>query len=193
MNFEKGRRKTAPVAALLLLFTMACDGWLDAQARGLKIVVIEGEGAINNIQTGSARNPVVEVRDENDRPVAGARLKFSLPERGPGGSFFGAGSNLTVVSNREGRASTAGFRPNLTRGRFQIRVDATEGDRAATVNITQSNILPADSGTTIKPDRKFGKRKIIGALAVGAIIGAVIATRGGDETPATTVPGTSIT
>src|SRR5207244_898558 len=115
MKFQRGRHKSMPFVALLLLCVMACEGIVDAQARsGLKIVIVEGEGAINNIQTGSARNPVVEVRDENDRPVAGARLNFSLPDRGPGGTFFGAGTNLTAITNEQGRASTTGFRPNLT-------------------------------------------------------------------------------
>src|SRR5262245_10809123 len=49
-----------------------------AQPPGLKIVVIEGEDAINIIQTNTAVKPVIEVRDRNDLPVAGALVLFSL-------------------------------------------------------------------------------------------------------------------
>ena len=44
------------------------------EAGSLKIVVIEGEGALNNIRSRTATQPVVEVRDENDRPVEGAEV-----------------------------------------------------------------------------------------------------------------------
>jgi hypothetical protein len=43
-----------------------------AQAAALKIVVLEGEGAVNIIQQKTAVAPVIEVRDRNDQPVAGA-------------------------------------------------------------------------------------------------------------------------
>jgi len=159
----------------------------------LKIVVVEGEGAINNIQRGSARDPIVEVRDENDAPVSGARLTFSLPERGPSGTFFGSGNNLSVITNQQGRGVGTGFRPNLTAGRFQIHVTAVQGDRIGAVNITQSNVLPDDNSNRVaQSDRKFGKGKILTVLAIGGIIGAVVATRG-DDTPTTTVPGTCVT
>ena len=51
----------------------------------LNIVIVEGEGAINNIRQRTAREPIVQVEDENRRPVAGAAVLFLLPEDGPGG------------------------------------------------------------------------------------------------------------
>ncbi len=53
----------------------------------LNIVIVEGEGAINNIRQRTAREPIVQVEDENHRPVAGAAVLFLLPENGPGGTF----------------------------------------------------------------------------------------------------------
>ncbi len=47
----------ALVTALLVSF---------AQPGGLKIVVIEGEGAVNIIQQKTAVSPLVEVRDRNN-------------------------------------------------------------------------------------------------------------------------------
>ncbi len=48
------------------------------QAPSLKIVVLEGEGAVNIIQQKTAVRPLVEVRDRNNLPVAGASVTFSI-------------------------------------------------------------------------------------------------------------------
>jgi hypothetical protein len=44
------------------------------ESGGLKIVVLKGEGAVNNIKARTATPPVVEVRDVEDKPVAGAEV-----------------------------------------------------------------------------------------------------------------------
>jgi len=184
------------VMAVLLSCLMLFNGSAIAQARpGLKILIIDGEGAINNIQLGTGREPVVEVRDESDRPVAGAKVTFSLPERGAGGTFFGASRNLTITTNDQGRATATGFRPNLQEGRFQIQVSAAHGDSSATATVTQSNALPTGGvNRVVAQKKKFGTGKIVALVAAAAVIGIIVATRGDDE-PATTTttPGTSIT
>ena len=187
------RERCFQIVALVLCGLLVSSGTLSAQARtGLKILVIDGEGAINNIQLGSGREPVVEVRDDSDRPVAGAKVTFSCPERGPGGTFFGASRNLTITTNEQGRATATGFRPNLQEGRFQIQVAAAQGDKTATTVITQSNALPTGGvNKVVKTKKKFGTGYIIALVAAGAIAGIVAGTRGGEET--TTNPGTSIT
>ena len=52
-----------------------------ARAAALKIVVLEGEGAVNIIQQKTAVAPVIEVRDRNDQPVSGASRPLCDPER----------------------------------------------------------------------------------------------------------------
>ena len=60
------------LAAVLLSALMACQGVARAQALpGLRLLVVEGDGVINNIQLSSSREPVVQVHDENNQPVAG--------------------------------------------------------------------------------------------------------------------------
>src|SRR6185295_12082034 len=73
-----------------------------AQSTGLRIVVIDGEGSVNIVQQKTATAPVVEVRDRNDQPVAGAVVEFAI--RGGRVSFGGARS-LTVTTNAVGRAT----------------------------------------------------------------------------------------
>src|SRR4051812_8978478 len=53
----------------------------------LEVYVLRGDGGVNVIPTSTAVNPVVEIRDEQGRPVAGAEVVFRLPESGPGGRF----------------------------------------------------------------------------------------------------------
>ena len=45
----------------------------------LNIVIVEGEGATNNIRQRVARQPIIQVEDENHKPVAGAVVVFTLP------------------------------------------------------------------------------------------------------------------
>ena len=53
----------------------------------LNLVIVEGEGAINNIRQRTARETIVQVEDENHRPVAGAVVAFLLPSDGASGVF----------------------------------------------------------------------------------------------------------
>ena len=188
-------RKFMRLAAVLLSWLMVCQDLASAQARpGLKIVVLEGEGAVNNLELGTAGEPVVEVRDENDTPLAGAQVTFSLPERGPSGSFFGSGTNLRVTTDQQGRATGSRFQQNRTEGRFQIRVTAVYGERTGAVDISQSNVLTTENiNRVVQANGKFGRGKLIAILTAGAIVGIVLANRDGNGSSTTTVPGTTIT
>jgi len=42
----------------------------------LNIVILEGEGAINSVRQRVAREPVVQVEDENHKPIGGAAVTF---------------------------------------------------------------------------------------------------------------------
>src|SRR5947209_15616068 len=83
----------------------------------LNLVIVEGEGAINNIKQRTAREPIVQVEDENHKPVAGAAVVFALPNQGAGGSFAASGQTFTTVTDAQGRAVGRGLRPNQIQGR----------------------------------------------------------------------------
>jgi hypothetical protein len=74
---------------------------------GLRIVVLDGEDGVNIIKKKTAVKPVVEVRDKNDLPVAGALVVFLLPRGGPGGAFAGGARELSVKTGIDGRAQVA--------------------------------------------------------------------------------------
>jgi hypothetical protein len=106
-------------------------------ASGLKIVVIAGENAVNIIQQKTAVGPIVEVRDRNDLPVAGAVVTFTIPNAQ--GAIFGGGlQQLTVTTNAVGRAQIAELTP-VGRGPFEIQIRAAHQGQTATTSITQRN------------------------------------------------------
>ncbi len=205
MNFRKQCCRAIFLKALLLSCAIAGMGEANTQTgSALRIVVVEGEGATNNVAVGSVRRFVVQVQDENDKPVAGANVTFLLPERGPGGNFFGAYNKLTVTTNEQGNAAANGFQPNLIEGRFEIRVIAALGDRTGTAtivqnNVLQTNLLPTETNNNgviakLKSIKVSRRTKKIAAISAGALIVLLIATHGGNESSsaAGTVPGTSI-
>jgi len=111
------------------------------QSPALRIVVIEGEDAVNIIQQKTATAPVVEVRDRNDLPVAGAIVTFTVDGGGPA-AFGGVGQSVTVTTNAAGRATTASLTP-LTRGTVQIQVTAAFEGQTASAVISQTNVMTA--------------------------------------------------
>ena len=138
-------RWLSPVlAALISLPPMGAAVSQDAPK--LSIVIVEGDGAINNIRQRTAREPIVEVQDENHKPVAGAAVLFALPQQGAGGTFAGGGNTLTVVTNDQGRAVARGFHPNHAQGQYQMHVTASKGGQSANTNISMSNAAVAGAG-----------------------------------------------
>jgi hypothetical protein len=102
----------------------------------LKIVVLEGEGAVNVIQQKTATAPVIEVRDQNDLPVAGAAVRFGVRS---GRAVFGGARTLSVTSDAAGRAVATGFAPTGS-GALQITATATFQGQAAAVTIAQTTV-----------------------------------------------------
>ena len=156
------------VAALALSLLAA----LEATPSQLKIVVLEGDGAVNDIRKRAAREPVVEIRDADDRPVAGAAVTFILPPSGPSGIFPNGSRMVTVTSDEKGQAAGIGLRPNNVAGEFQIRVTASHQGQTASATLTQTNVGAPGS-------RLPGKLIALLALGGGAATGVLIATGGG--------------
>lgn len=159
--------------------------------RRLSIVVLECEGAINEVRSGTACEPRIRVEDESGVAVAGATVTFTLPKDGPGGFFPPRETVLVVRTDSSGEAVASGLVPNRIAGPFEIRVEASlEGSTAAT-SINQINALRI---TPVAERRPAGKRKMLMILGgVAAAAAAALATLGGGgRQPAQTTPGTII-
>lgn len=157
----------------------------------LNLVIVEGDGAINNVRQRTAREPIVQVEDENHKPVAGAAVLFLLPSRGAGGEFPGGSHSLSVVTDAQGRAVAHGLTPNTVKGSYQIHVTATANGSTASGVINQSNAVIGTAGAAAAGGISG---KLIAILVVGAAAvagGAYWATHSGGS-GATTTPGTTI-
>jgi hypothetical protein len=176
---------------LLLLNFCSLPVWGQTPA-SLRIVIVEGEGAINNIKQRINREPIVQVEDENHKPIAGASVTFFLPNQGPGGTFANGTNSLTATTNTQGQAVARGIRFNNQAGTMEIRVAASLGGQTASAIITQTNVLgSAASGGSGGGMSRATKILILVAIAGGVAGGVVAATHRGGSTTAT--PTTTIT
>jgi hypothetical protein len=132
---------TQTVCLLLVFCLLAAPA--GAQGPNIKLVIQEGQGAINNIQQHRAKEPVVQVTDENGAPIPQASVTFQLPETGAGGAFADGNKMLTVQTDEKGIAVGHGLRPNQTAGEFQIRVTASFQGASASAVISEINAAPA--------------------------------------------------
>ena len=169
-----------------------------SQPKGLFINIIEGEGALNDIRTRTAREPIVEVDDENHKPVAGVLVLFAIDNGGSSSPFatFSGANTVSVTTDAAGRAAGRGFQVTQVKGQYQINVRATKGELQADSVILQTNIEAAlstsgaSSPAAVAAAHHLHWGWIIGGVAVaGGVIGVVIATHG-SSSPTTVTPGT---
>jgi hypothetical protein len=178
--------------ALTLCFLMAggeaCFTFAQAAPppKSLQIVILDGEGALNNVKQRTAHEPIVEVQDENHKPVAGAAVIFLLPNSGAGGTFNGALS-FSTITDADGKAVAQGLTPNKITGKYQIHVRAKYNELTAEAAITQENILEQTSGPSHAGGHPMLKWVLLGGAAVGAgiAIGIVASQSGGHSTTIT--------
>src|SRR5881394_2449600 len=97
---------------LVLLNLFHTSAWAQQAVTALSITIVEGEGAINNVRQRVNREPIVQVEDENHKPVAGAVVVFLLPDQGATGTFANGSRMFMTVTDNQGRATARGIRPN---------------------------------------------------------------------------------
>lgn len=187
-------RRSIFLILLALLNLLGTPGWSQQNPASLQIVIVEGEGALNNIKQRVNRDPIVQVEDENHKPIAGAAVVFILPNQGPGGTFANGTTTLTTTTDNQGQAVARGIRFNNQVGSMQMRVTASFGGQTATAVITQTNLVGASSGGGAGGS---GVKWLIAVgVATAVAVGVIVATHGGGSSsppPATTVtitPGT---
>ena len=185
---------------LLLMNLLGLPAFGQAPA-GIQIVIVEGEGAINNVKERVNREVIVQVEDQNKKPVAGAAVIFFLPNDGPGGTFANGTTSLTTTTNEQGRSVARGIQFNGQAGAMQMRVTASYAGRTASAVINQTNALAGAStaGGGIGGGVGGGMSKTTKILIIGAIVGAgvaagvVLGNRGSSGTSTPSTPTITIT
>jgi hypothetical protein len=173
----------------LLVANFTHPVWAQAPS-SLRIVIVEGDGAINNVRQRVNREPVVQVEDENRKPIAGAVVVFFLPDQGPSGSFVNGSKTLTVTTDNQGQAAARGIKFNNQTGQLQIRVTASFQGLTASAIITQTNVAGGGGGGGAAGGGLSTTAKVLIVVAIlggAGAAGAVVATRsggsGGSGTP----------
>lgn len=192
-------------AAFSCLLALSAAPALDGQQSSapakpnLQISILSGEGALNDIRQRTAREPIVQVEDENHKPVAGAAVLFLLPDSGPGGTFVDGSRSYSTVTDADGRATAHGMQPNGVAGSWNIVVQVTYAGAMASTVIHQQNVngtSPASSSsvatTTIHATHILSTKGLLillgSAAAAGGIAAGIVLTRGSSSTNIT--PGT---
>ncbi len=165
----------------------------EAGTPALRIIVLEGEGGINIVKKKTAVKPVVEVRDRNNLPVAGASVTF-LAGRYHGASVtFNGHASLTGTTDAAGRVTVQSMKP-VGVGKVEITVTATHQGQTATATISQTNVMVA-AGAAAGGISTGLIAAIVGGAGAAALIGIKVASGGKSATPTATIgasPGGTI-
>jgi hypothetical protein len=168
--------------------------------RSLKVTALAGNHEANDLERALMAPLVVQVLDQNDRPVEGAEVVFRFPLNGPSATFRGGNTSQTVRTNGQGQAAAQNWMANNQVGTFEVRVTASYGNQLgeSTVSMTNATRVADDGKKGNRGNRgqkqarwyssKWVKIALVAGVA-GAVAGIVLATTGGGggSTPTSTI------
>lgn len=174
-------------SAALVFSPFALSAFASDPPDGVNVLVLKGEGAINNIKLRTSRETVVQVVDNNHNAVPNASVAFVLPGDGPGGTFAGGLTTVTKTTDSIGRVVMPRFHVTANPGKFLIHVTASKAGVSASAVIAQSSVVGAAVvGVSIGAAAAIAGAVAAGGVAVVAVRRAVVA--GGSPSPAPPVP-----
>jgi hypothetical protein len=150
--------------------------------QSLKVMALAGGGEQNDLERRIMAPLVVQVLDQNSRPVEGASVVFRFPLTGPSASFPNGEKSKTAKTNADGQAAAIGWMANGGVGTFQVHVTASRGNEIGEAVISMSNVNRIVDDVKGKHKSAWSSRWVklaIIAGAAGAVAGIVLATRGG--------------
>jgi hypothetical protein len=158
----------------------------------LKVIPLAGNNAMNDLERRVMAPLVVQVLDQNSRPVEGAQVVFRFPLKGPGGEFPNQQPAQTVRTNADGQASAVAWMAREV-GTFKVHITVSRGNELGETSISMTNVTRVVEGAKEKHktwwSNKWAKVAII-AGAAGVVVAVVLLTRGGGSTSTVTAsPG----
>jgi hypothetical protein len=153
--------------------------------RSLQIRVLAGKDEANDLERKIMAPVVVQVVDQNQRPVEGAEVVVRFPLSGPGAAFTGGKASQTIRTNAEGQAAALNWAANNQQGTFQVHVSASYSNQIGetTFSMTNANHV-VEEGQRAKRASWWSHRWVKVAVIGGAaaiVAGVVLATRGGSS------------
>ena len=120
--------------------------------RSLKVTALAGNHEANDLERALMVPLVVQVLDQNDRPVEGAEVVFRFPLNGPSATFRGGNSSQTVHTNGQGQAAATNWNANNQVGAFDVHVTASYGNQLGEATVSMTN------ATRVVEEGKKGSR-----------------------------------
>jgi hypothetical protein len=173
--------------------------------KDLRIIVLAGNGETNDLEHRVMAPLVVQVLDQNDRPVQGAEVVFRFPVSGPGATFSDGKPTGTIRTNGTGEAAAMHWTANGQTGTFEVHVNAAYGNEIGETTVKMTNAASVAPGSNITMAKTAGAKKshwysptwvkiaLIAGVA-GAGVGIWLGLRGGSHAantaPITVTPGT---
>jgi len=166
--------------------------------KDLKILALSGNDEMNQLERKIMAPLVVQVLDQNDRPIQGAEVVFRFPLNGPSAAFAGGKPSETVRSNGTGEAAALNWFANNETGAFDVHVTATYGNHVGEATVKMTNVTRIVEGNAANHvssrvtnkhwySPTWVKIALIGGAA-GAVAGIVLAVHGGGHSTTTTPP-----
>jgi hypothetical protein len=165
--------------------------------QSLKILVLAGSGEMNDLERRVMAPLVVQVLDQNDRPVEGAQVVFRFPLNGASATFAGGKNSITVRTSGTGQAPALNWMANGQVGTFEVHVNATYGNQIGETTLSMENVTRITEAQKPKKGKheslwshRWFKIAVIGGAAAAIGIGVYLATRGGKSGSSVTInPG----
>jgi hypothetical protein len=165
--------------------------------QNLKLIVLAGKDEMNDLERHVMAPLVVEVLDQNDRPVEGADVVFRFPLQGPGATFADQKTSQSARTNAQGEAAARNWTANNQVGTFQVHATATYGNQMGEITIPMSNVTRIVETKNRKSRSWWSTRKFKIAVIAGgaaAVAGIVLATQvGGNSSKSSPSPTITIT
>jgi hypothetical protein len=165
-------------------------------AKSLQIVILDDEAPLNNISERTAREPIVQVQDENHKPVAGAAVLFAIhPAAGASAGFANGASTLSVVTNANGVARASGLVMNNVKGTWQLQITASKDGVTTSTSINETNVAPDTTPGNTSPNKPpthfLGGHGlvVIGGIAVVAGVVAFVVVKATSSSPTSITTG----
>jgi hypothetical protein len=146
----------------------------------LKVIVVDGDEAANIVAERLAAEPVIEVRDKNDRRVPGAVVRFVIRKTRDRliASFGNGQAEVRTLTDYSGRASVNGVSP-VEPGSFQIDVEVSYRGQTGKAVIRQTNFATSADAKSAGRDPGKSTNSTTQAATTGAATTAAVSAGGG--------------
>jgi hypothetical protein len=177
----------------------------NAAPQKYKLTVLEGASTSKRVKKGRVSSQaVVKITDENDVPVPGIAITFTLPQLSSGGAAFASGGLTSMATTNAAGVASSGALSAATGSSFSISVAASvpggvltgavpvsAGAVAGAVGAAGAGAAAA-GGAAAGAGISTGLIVGIAAAVVAGAVGAAVALKGGSSSSATT-PSTPTT